>query len=352
MGSNTLLPCATLTDAIRIIELNPKRMAIVVDEYNYLLGTITDGDIRRHILNGHSLDAIVTEAMNENPITSHEDMSPSRLQKVLLDKNIRGIPLVDKANKYLRVLYRTNTTDNLDVSNETTFSTAVIMAGGQGLRLRPLTKTIPKPMIEINGVSLLERQVLDLKAIGVLTIYISVNYLKDVIKSHFGNGTKFGVSIKYLNESKKLGTAGALSLMPKSEIVGPVLVMNGDILTTINLSHLYHFFQANNSEITIAATDYEIQVPYGVIKNDGVNVISIQEKPSQRFFCNAGIYALSSKVINDIPLNKFFNMTDVIEKCICEGANVTVFPLHEYWTDIGTPKDLDHANDMYKEYAK
>jgi NDP-sugar pyrophosphorylase family protein len=222
------------------------------------------------------------------------------------------------------------------------------MAGGEGSRLRPLTENLPKPMIEINGLPLLERQIRCLCSMDITQIYISINYLGEVIEDYFGNGRKFGVDIYYLHEKEKLGTAGALSLLPELDHLKPILVMNGDILTNSDFINLFNFHEDYQSDITVAATDYHIEIPYGVIQYSGVRITSIQEKPSQRFFCNAGIYVLSPQVIKKIPANKFFNMTDVIEQCLDDEGNVSVFPLHEYWTDIGTHKDLEDARNEFK----
>lgn len=213
----------------------------------------------------------------------------------------------------------------------------------------PLTKNIPKPMIEINGIPLLERQMESLKSIGVFNIYISINYLGNLIKDYFGDGKDYGVQIKYINETEKLGTAGALGLIPDLNYQDPILVINGDIVTTSDFSHLYQFHADHQADITVTAKDYRIEIPYGVIKYEGVKITSIEEKPSQRFFCNAGIYVLTPQIINDIKSQKFLNMTDVIEQCISDGGSVSVFPLHEYWSDIGTEADLENARNEFKD---
>ena len=231
---------------------------------------------------------------------------------------------------------------------EKTFCAAVIMAGGEGTRLRPFTESLPKPMIEINGIPLLERQVRRLAKIGIYKIYISVNYLGEIIKEHFNDGHDFGVFIEYLDENKKLGTGGALSLLPELEKSQSILVMNGDILTTSDFMNLFHFHQDHDATITISAINYHVDIPYGVIDFKGIEVIELLEKPSQSFFCNAGIYALSTDVLKEIPYNTFWNMTDVIDRCLNNKNKVAVFPVHEYWTDIGTPTDLEDARKEFQ----
>lgn len=349
MSLNFIYPSSTIRDAVEAIENNIERIVIVASKKNSeLLGTITDGDIRRYILGNGSLDAPVSEVMNKNPVIATIKMSDSFVQQLFLQNNIRGIPLVDDQNKFIKLIYKDDGLED-SISDKRTFGAAVIMAGGEGMRLRPVTLKIPKPMVEINGIPLLERQISNLQGIGIKTIFLAINYLGDVIKDYFGDGKKFGVKIKYINETIRLGTAGALGLIPELKIKEPVLVMNGDILTTSDFSHIFQFHLDENADITVTAKDYHISIPYGVIQYEGARIKSIQEKPSQRFFCNAGIYVLSPKMINSIQTNKFLNMTDVIEKCISLGGNVSVFPLHEYWSDIGTEKDLQTARLKFKD---
>jgi len=349
MKQDTLISSATLVDAVRIIELNAKRLAIVTDQENRVIGTLTDGDIRRSILNGNGLDTCVTEAMNKQPAVARVDESDSVLQGILKKYNIRSIPLIDCYDRYVRTLYETELykIDN-SLPVEKTFDAAVIMAGGEGNRLRPLTENLPKPMVDINGIPLLERQIRGLGRIGIKTIYISINYLGNIIKDYFADGSEFDMTIHYLHEDKKLGTAGALSLLPSIDKNSDLLVMNGDILTKSDFVHLYHFHKEHSSSITVSAIDYHVDIPYGVIESKGVRVTELREKPSQRFFCNAGIYAISANILQKVPAETFWNMTDFIEQCLLDKENVSVFPVHEYWTDIGTPNDLEKARKMSK----
>ena len=348
MSSNHLHPSDTLIDAIHEIDLNEEKIAVVSSEDNRLLGTITDGDIRRHILQRNSLQGIVSDVMNSSPITVSTDLKDNLLGKLFEENNIRAIPLLDKNNKFIKLLYRADVGEDKYLLSENTLPSAVIMAGGEGVRLRPLTKDTPKPMLEVGGISLIERQVINLTKIGVSKIYISVNYLSKIIIDHFGDGSDFNVSIKYLKETKRLGTAGALCLIPEFDINGPMIVMNGDIITTSDFSHFYNFHKENQSDITIASIDYHIEIPYGVIQHDGTKVKFLQEKPSQQFFCNAGIYILSSEIIKNIPKNKFLNMTDVIDECLSKNGNVSIFPLHEYWADVGTHQNLENARNKFE----
>jgi len=349
MSESTLLASSSLMDAVQIIENSVKRLAVVLSDDRNVIGTLTDGDIRRCLLQGHTLDTSVSEAMNPSPVTTSINTSDSSLRELLNKNNIRSLPLVDTENHYVRTFHEMEFTSDVDgISIEKTFSAAIIMAGGEGTRLRPFTENLPKPMIEINGIPLLERQVRRLAKMGITMIYISVNYLSEIIKTHFGNGRDFGVVINYLHEDKKLGTAGALSLLPELEKSQSIIVMNGDVLTTSDFVNLYHFHKEHHSMITMSAINYHVDIPYGVIDYDGTEVKALLEKPSQQFFCNAGIYALSVDVLNQIPMDTFWNMTDLIDKCLVDGNKVTVFPVHEYWSDIGTPTDLEKARKEFK----
>jgi len=344
MNQNTITLSATLIDAVRAIEASTKRLAVVIDQDHRVIGTLTDGDIRRSVLNGNDLNTLVTKAMNHQPVVLEVDVPHNIIKKIFIKNNIRSIPLVDHNNKYVRTLYDTELYQkNTPSSIEKTFTAAVIMAGGEGTRLRPLTEKTPKPMLEINGIPLLERQIRDLEKSGIKTIYISINYLGQIIKDHFLDGSRFGVTIHYLQEDKKLGTAGALSLLPPLDQNGSLLLMNGDIFTKSDFVNLYHFHKEHNSAITMSAIDYNVNIPYGVIESDAAKVVGLKEKPSQRFFCNAGIYAISIDILQKVPKEKFWNMTDFVELCIAAKDSVSVFPLHEYWSDIGTVDDLEKA---------
>jgi NDP-sugar pyrophosphorylase family protein len=225
---------------------------------------------------------------------------------------------------------------------------AVIMAGGEGRRLRPFTTNRPKPMIEIGGVPLLERQVRGLVAAGLRRIYISTNYLGHLIEDHFGDGLCFDADICYLREKDKLGTAGSLSLLPQRPD-GPLLVMNGDVLTTSDYGRLLAYHQEHEAYMTVGVIEYRVEIPFGVVRVEGTSAVALEEKPSQSFLCNAGIYVLSQGALDLIPAGGPHNMTDVIETAIAMRRTVSVFPIHEYWTDIGNPADLEKARRQFNE---
>ena len=345
----TLSESSTLINAIEIIESSARRIAVVLSTDNKVIGTLTDGDIRRHILNGGNLNDKSIYAMNKNPVLAKSNTSHKEIKKLLQKHNIRALPVIGLDNVFLRILHE----DDLDFENikrpEKCFDAAVIMAGGEGMRLRPLTKDMPKPMIDINGIPLLERQILKLSKMGIKKIFISVNYLADVIKDHLKDGASFDVMIEYIHETKKLGTAGALSLLPEGNHFKDIIVINGDILTTSDFQTLYDFHKSQNAIITISAIDYKINIPFGVLEFEEARVKSIKEKPSEQFFCNAGIYAISTNALKLIPENEFYNMTDLIDVCIKDETNVSVFPVHEFWSDIGTAEDLKQARKNFED---
>jgi dTDP-glucose pyrophosphorylase len=336
-------------EAVRVIEGSRRRIAVVTDACDRLLGTLTDGDVRRCLLAGGTLETPVSAAMNPAPVTARPNSSVGHLLSLMRRANVLALPVVDKAGRYQQLVHLSDIDAPGPHPHEhSAFAFAVIMAGGEGTRLRPLTETIPKPMVDIGGVPLLERQVQRLAKAGLTRVYISVNYLGHIIEDHFGDGTDFGIEIRYLHEQEKLGTAGALALLPEVP-QAPIIVMNGDILTTSDIVSLYAFHREHAARITVAAVDYRVNVPYGVIQSDGAYVNALLEKPSQRFLCNAGIYAVAPETLGLLKGAQHCNMTDIVEACLTASFPVAVFPLHEYWSDIGTPDDLEKARALFYE---
>ena len=337
----------TLMDAVKAIEESPYRTVIVTDDEGKLIGSLTDGDIRRSLLKKGSLDTKLENVMNKNPISVKQDKSSEYMFKIMQEANVMSLAVIDSDHKFIDLIHlkELSKINNLPYT-KIGFSFAVIMAGGEGKRLRPLTKNLPKPMIEIDGIPLLERQINKLTDIGIKKIYISVNYLSDVIENHFKDGSKYGVEILYLKESHKLGTAGSLSLLPETP-ENSILVMNGDVLTNSNFKNLFEFHNTNNATMTVSSIDFKVTIPYGVIREENGFIKKLEEKPTHRFFCNAGIYAISPSAIKLISKDSFFDMTDLVELCLNEKLPVAVFPIHEYWSDIGTPNDLEKARNFF-----
>jgi len=346
MMEKPLLSSSRLVDSVRAIENSRRRIAVVVDAEGRLQGTLTDGDVRRCLLAGGTLETGVTGAMNASPLSAPVDSTDLHLLELMHSRNVMAVPLVDLAGRFKRLVHLMDLTPGQDQGDASGFACAVIMAGGMGTRLRPLTEHIPKPMVDIGGVPLLERQIARLARSGMRQVYLAVNYLGHIIEDHFGDGDGFGLRISYLREQESLGTAGALSLLPERPD-RPVLVMNGDILTLSDFGSLLAFHQRHGADLTVAAVDYHIRIPYGVIQAEGAYAVSLTEKPAQRFLCNAGMYVLGPRVFGHLPDRPAFNMPDIIAGALAGGRKVAVFPLHEYWSDVGTPADLEKAREFY-----
>ena len=333
-----LRPDESIRAAIRIIDSSTIQIALVVDASHRLLGTVTDGDVRRGILNGVSLDDKVERIMNTVPITRRVTDDRKVFFSKMRLKKIRQIPVIDDAG----CLVGLDTEDEFLAPTEKD-NFVVLMAGGLGTRLKPLTESCPKPMLRIGGRPILETILLNFIEFGFRRFFISVNYMSSVIKSHFGNGSDWGVEVNYINEDQRLGTAGALSLISE-KTSNPIIVMNGDLMTKINFSQLLDFHSEHRAKATMCVREYDFQVPYGVVKIDRHNITAIEEKPVLRLFVNAGIYVLEPEILDIIPKNLFFDMPTLFDDLISSGHEAIAFPIREYWLDIGHMEDFERAN--------
>jgi dTDP-glucose pyrophosphorylase len=338
----TLPTSAVLRDAVHVIEASKTTLAVVIEADGRIFGTISDGDVRRALLAGCVLDVSVVEVANRKPLTATSELPETYLKKLLLASGLEALPIVDDLGRFLKLVRLAQFEDPEAARVPNPFWAAVIMAGGEGQRLRPLTEATPKPMIEVGGMPLLERQIVSLKRAGISRVFVAINYLGHLIERHFGDGSTFGVEISYLREPQKMGTGGALSLLPRP-VEGDLLVMNGDILTRSDFKRLGYFHREHGATITVCATQYDVHIPFGVLVADGARVTALKEKPSQRFLCNAGIYALSANIISLISNNTYLDMTDLIGLAIRDGQRVMAFPIYEFWSDIGTARDLEIA---------
>lgn len=342
----TIRPDDSLLIAISSLEKCRKTIVPVTSDSGELLGVITDGDIRRGLISHNDLSSPASMVMNKNPTFFREGLSLAEIKKELIIRKIEAAPIVNSENKVIDVVY-IGDEETICLNNDLSpFGAAVIMAGGEGRRLRPLTEYLPKPMLKVGGVPIIERQICSLARQGIRNIYITVNYRSDVIINYFKDGSDFGVSIRYIHEEKKLGTAGALSLLDQS-YEKPLLVVNGDVITTIDYNALARFHTKNRAVLSVAAIQYHVDVPYGVVQNNGPDVVAILEKPSQKYLCNAGIYVLERKLVVAIPYNEFCNMTDLINMSLVNKEKVVVFPIHEYWTDVGSKMELEKAQEQF-----
>lgn len=336
-----LKPTSTIKEALKIIDSGAMKIAIVVDTDDKLLGTITDGDIRRGLLNNLSLDDSIEPIIFKTPTVANINDSKEEVLKKALAKKIHQIPIVDDENfvigiKEIEELVKPQIKDNK----------VILMVGGLGTRLRPLTEKTPKPMLKVGDKPILQTIVEKFAEYGYINIIMCVNYKSQIIKDFFGDGSEFGVKIEYILEKDRMGTAGALSLL-KDKPTEPFFVMNGDLLTNVNFENLHDYHMNNNSIATMCVREYDFQVPYGVVNLDKNKIVSIEEKPLHKFFVSAGIYMLSPNAIEYIPKNEFYDMPTLFEKLISENKNTVSFPLREYWLDIGRMEEFEKANNEY-----
>lgn len=334
---------SSIKESLSIIDNGAIKIAIVVDENNRLLGTITDGDIRRAILKGLQLDDKIIDVYSKKPTVVKNNTPREEIIKICSTKGIYQVPVVDHEGKVVSIavldeLLRPKIHDNQ----------VILMVGGLGTRLKPLTDSTPKPMLNVGGKPILQTIVEKFAAHGFINIVMCVNYKSHIIQEHFGDGSAFGVNIEYILEDKRMGTAGALSLL-KNRPTSSFFVMNGDLLTNINFQHLLDFHQNNSAMATMCVREYDFQVPYGVVNLEAEKILSIDEKPIHSFFVSAGIYLLNEKCIDLIPENKFYDMPTLFEKLIEENKNIISFPLREYWLDIGRLDEYEKANNDYHE---
>ncbi|MAB50718.1 nucleotidyltransferase family protein [Marinobacter sp.] len=329
---------ASLEQAIEVLDKAALRIALVVDEAEALLGTLTDGDVRRALLRHLSLDTPVHEVMNTNPKTAGEDWTESRILAVMEQYEVLQLPLVDGDQKIVGLA-------NLhDLLNKHRHDNPVfLMAGGFGTRLRPLTNNCPKPMLKVGDKPILEQILQNFVSAGFHRFYISTHYMPEVIRDYFGNGEKWGISIKYIHEDEPLGTGGALGLLPHDEIDQPLFMMNGDLLTSLNIHSFLEFHENHDSIATMCVREYEHQVPYGVITSEGAQIKSMVEKPVHKFFVNAGIYLLNPELVKSVEQGARIDMPTLLGQQIDAGKPVNMFPIHEYWLDIGRMDDFQRA---------
>jgi dTDP-glucose pyrophosphorylase len=337
-----IVPDASLEQALENINIASTQMALVVDGSGRLLGTLSDGDVRRALLAGKGLSEVVRNCMNTKPKVANITDSRLSMLTIMRQNFLHQLPLIDTGGK---VVGLKRIEDLLSIDQYENW--VVIMAGGLGSRLKDLTKHTPKPMLAVGNRPLLENIVENFVAQGFKNIWIAVNYHANQIMDYFGSGEKFGVNIQYLQESKRMGTAGALSLLPIPDL--PVLISNADLLTKIDYSSLLSEHIRKNSAATMAVREHEFQVPFGVVKVANGKILSIEEKPVNRAIVNAGVYALSPQSLAYIPKDSFFDMPDLFNALIEKNQPVYCHLTDGYWLDIGRHEDLQQAHVDYKK---
>lgn len=334
-------PESTLLDALEVIQTGQRQLALVVDDFQRLLGLITDGDARRALLSGKTLEMHASEIMHRNFIKADISTSREEIFRLMKKKRVTHIPVVDDG-KVVDLVWL----NELVLNDKELDLQAVIMAGGTGKRLRPLTDKTPKPLLHVGKKPLAQRIVESLTRQGINTITFAICYKAEQFREYFGNGDQYQAQIDYLLEENPRGTAGGLSLL--TDKGRPALVINGDILTQVDFKAMYHFHVENDSFLTVAVQHYSHNVPFGVVVCDGTKIKTIKEKPTYNHLVNAGIYILSPKALAMIPDEGFFDMTDLIQSCLQRQLLVTGFPIATYWLDIGKMDDYAKALDEVK----
>lgn len=340
----SLAPTGTIREAIECIDRSRWiSIALLVDEAGRLVNTISDGDVRRGILAGIGLDAPVSTLLpikaqtpRPRPTTASAASDPTELLRLMQEKSLRQIPLVDGEGRVVDVVALQELLPQPPLPMQ-----AVIMAGGFGRRLLPLTEETPKPMLPVNGRPVMEFLVEQLRGAGIHQINVTTHFRPEKIVDHFGDGKAFGVDINYVNEDTPLGTGGALGLMPVP--TETTLVVNGDVLTQIDFRIMHQYHREHAADVTIAVSQHGVHVPYGVVECNGAAVTSLKEKPRLHFLVNAGIYLLEPSAYQYITSGRPMQMTDLIERLLAAGRRVVSFPLFEQWLDIGQPSDYARA---------
>ena len=332
---------ASIKEALEVIDKGAIKVAVVLSDDGLLLGMLSDGDIRRALLKGMSLDDSITGIINRDPVVANINDTKERILELANEKKLHQIPIISNG----KLIGIQDIREFLAPKNKP--NKVILMVGGLGTRLRPLTNDVPKPMLDVGNKPILHTIVENFAKYGYTDIIMCVNYKSEIIKEYFGNGDKFGVKIEYVLENQRMGTAGALSLLkerPKDDF----FVMNGDLLTNVNFEYLHEYHKDSNALASICIRKYEMQVPYGVVNVRANKVTSIEEKPTQSFFVSAGIYMFSPIVLDFIPKGVFYDMPTLFSELLKHDFPIHPFPIREYWLDIGRMDEYRRANDEYE----
>ena len=329
-----------IKSVISSIDNGRLKIALILDSDNKFVGTVTDGDIRRALLKGLKLNSPITKIIKKNCLTANPNSTKRDILIMMKENGISQIPIISDTNELIGI----EISKDLLPSSSAFFlpNYALLMAGGRGKRLMPITNDCPKPLLPINGKPILEIILEQCIDSGIKNFYISVHYLAEKIINYFGDGSKWNVNIKYVKENKPLGTAGALKLLP-GNYKEPIIVINGDVLTKTNFKDVLKYHSVNKADITICAREHKLESPFGVIEVDGIYFKSMIEKPSFRQLVNAGIYVINPSILESIRPKKYLDMPDFISFTKKNKNEVIVYPIHEYWIDIGKPETLDKA---------
>lgn len=319
---------------VKLGNLSEDAILFVIDENNKLIGSLTDGDIRRGLIKGLKLKTVVEDFVQSDPKFIIKGKNDLQAIVKFRKEGLKIIPIVNQNHQVVDIL-------NFRLTRSYIPADVVIMAGGKGTRLIPLTSNTPKPLLKINGKSIIDHNIDRLIFYGLKEFWISINYLADKVKKHLGNGAKRNININYITENKPLGTIGAIkSLNTVNEYV---LITNSDILTKLNYEEFFLNFVDNNADMSVVTIPYRVSIPYGVLETNNNHILSLKEKPKYTYYSNAGIYLVKKEILDLIPENQFFNATDLIEKLISISKKVISYPISCYWLDIGKHEDFKKA---------
>ena len=333
-----LKKCATMQEAIQVLNNESLRIVLVVDDNQKLVGTITDGDIRRGLLRHLTINSALSEFMFTQPTVASVTDDHNQILLKMQELGLLHFPIVDECGKVVGLEYIHHILEKKRSDNP-----VILMAGGYGKRLRPLTEHTPKVMLNVGSKPILETILEQFIDAGFHNFYISIYFKAEILQAHFGDGSDWGVSINYIHEEKPLGTAGALGLLPKEGFDLPIIVMNGDLLTKVDFQELLSFHLENGGDATMCVREYDFQVPYGVIQAEEHRITSIVEKPVHKFYINAGIYVLNPDALNTIDGKSYLDMPHLLSEKINGNRQVNMFPLHEYWLDVGQVDEFEKA---------
>jgi dTDP-glucose pyrophosphorylase len=331
-------PSATVREALEAITKNRHQAVMVVEASGRLAGIVTDGDTRRGLLRGVSIAAPVTDVMNPQPTTALVSIRRDEALALMQRRHLRHLPIVESDGRLVEVLLLDDLLHPAALPN-----VAVVMAGGYGMRLRPLTDSAPKPLLSVGGKPLLEILVERLRAAGVQEIFFTVHYKSEMIEDHFGDGARLGVRIRYVREETPLGTAGGLALLPTA-LAAPFFLVNGDILTKCDFRAMLDFHRRWRADLTVGTVPHTVEVPYGVLEVEGEQLSTISEKPRLDFLINSGVYIVDPAALTLIPRGQPFDAPQLVPLLKQAGRTVVAFPIREYWLDVGRLTDFTQAN--------
>ena len=332
---------ASVKDVVENLTASGLRLCLLVGSDGTLIGIVSDGDIRRGLLAGTGLDGPATSVMNPSFSSASPETPHAELTRLVRSQDVTHLPLVDGEGKLAGLFI-----DQPNGEAASQDNTVVIMAGGMGLRLRPLTENTPKPMLPVGGKPMVQHTIEALRAEGFMKFVLAINYLGDQIEEHFGDGSGFGVSIAYIKEDLPLGTGGALSLLGGS-FTSPIVLLNGDVLLSARLTDMLDYHHSHSADITVGVKVLDTQIPFGVIELEGSLIVAMQEKPVYRDFINAGVYVLEPPVVRSVTPAVRLDMPDLVADWMGR-RKVFAYPMHESWRDLGHIEDLELARKDYE----